>query len=268
MEPSNATGLFESEYFVVDKKEEPKPTIVSKYFDMDSSQEIIKKEKSVLVVSEKKPVEEISSIAQEIIAQENKAENIDKIDEQAKISDKTKGSASEDNDFNKFARYDIKDIEKILHDSRAIESKNDKVRIEQVWKNMTRGARPEHLSIIETLQEGKVAVVGNKEFIIALPNVSLCNIVMRRKFKDVAIRILYNLLGEKYDYVALPIDVWTSKSREYKEQYQIGIRFPTLKPLNVPGLEIMTAEIEFQSKNDKTINKTIELFGKENIEIE
>ena len=38
-------------------------------------------------------------------------------------------------------------------------ARNDKVRIEQVWKNMTRGARREHLSIIETLQEGKVAVV-------------------------------------------------------------------------------------------------------------
>ena len=133
---------------------------------------------------------------------------------------------------------------------------------------MTRGARPEHLSIIETLQEGKVAVVGNKEFIIVFPNVSICNIVMRRKFKDVAIRILYNLLGDTYDYVALPIDVWTRKSREYKEQYQIGIRFPTLKPLNVPGLEIASDVEEYQSKTDRTIDKTIELFGKDNVEIE
>ena len=117
-------------------------------------------------------------------------------------------------------------------------------------------------------KEGKVTVVGSKEFIIALPNVSLCNIVMRRKFKDVAIRILYNLLGESYDYVALPIDVWTSKSREYKEQYQIGIKYPTLRPLNVPGLEISQNEVDFQSKSDKTINKTLELFGKDNVEIE
>ena len=91
---------------------------------------------------------------------------------------------------------------------------------------------------------------------------------MRRKFKDVAIRILYNLLGDTYDYVALPIDVWTRKSREYKEQYQIGIRFPTLKPLNVPGLEIASDVEEYQSKTDRTIDKTIELFGKDNVEIE
>ena len=91
---------------------------------------------------------------------------------------------------------------------------------------------------------------------------------MRRKFKDVAIRILYNLLGDTYDYVALPIDVWTSKSREYKEQYQIGIKYPTLRPLNVPGLEIVSEKMEFVSKNDKTINKTLELFGKDNVEIE
>ena len=165
----------------------------------------------------------------------------------------------------KFASYNIKDIEQILHDSRTFEAKNDKARIEQIWKNMTRGAKPEYLSIIETLQEGKVAVVGNKEFIIVFPNVSLCNIVMRRKFKDLAIRMLYNLLGDTYDYAALPIDAWTSKSREYKEQYQIGIKFPTLKPLNIAGLEISSDETEYMSNNDKTIEKTIELFGKENI---
>ena len=99
----------------------------------------------------------------------------------------------------KFASYNIKYIEQILHDSRSIEARNDKVRIEQVWKNMTRGARPQDLSIIETLQTGKVAVVGNKEFIIVFPNVSICNIVMRRKFKDVAIRI-FNMYHDGLSY--------------------------------------------------------------------
>ena len=252
-------GLFESDYFVHQQKPEQEVIPQTNYFDFNNSQEIINKEKSILVVSEKKTKEE-TSIAKDIIALESEPEvkiAVSEVKEEAKVENK-----------DKFASYNIKDIEQILHDSRAIESKNDKVRIEQVWRNMTRGARPEHLSVIETLQEGKVAVVGSKEFIIVFPNVSLCNIVMRRKFKDVAIRILYNLLGDTYDYAALPIDVWTSKSREYKEQYQIGIKYPTLRPLNVPGLEIASEKIEFISKNDKTINKTLELFGKDNVEIE
>ena len=252
-------GLFESETPVVAQKEiveEP----VSNYFALDN-EEVIQKEKSILVVGEKRSIDERGSISKDIIAletekDENNSMSFDK-------DDKNDGVVKD-----KFAYYNIKDIEQILHDSRAIEAKNDKARIEQVWKNMTRGARPEFLSVIETLQEGKVVVVGNKEFIIVFPNVSLCNIVMRRKFKDIAIRLLYGLLGDTYDYAALPIDVWTSKSREYKEQYQIGIRFPVLKPLNVPGLEIANGEAEYKSKKDQTIEKTIELFGKENIIIE
>ena len=252
-------GLFESETPVVAQKEiveEP----VSNYFALDN-EEVIQKEKSILVVGEKRSIDERESISKDIIALETEK------DENNSVSfDKDDKNDSVIKD--KFAYYNIKDIEQILHDSRAIEAKNDKARIEQVWKNMTRGARPEFLSVIETLQEGKVVVVGNKEFIIVFPNVSLCNIVMRRKFKDIAIRLLYGLLGDTYDYAALPIDVWTSKSREYKEQYQIGIRFPVLKPLNVPGLEIANGEAEYKSKKDQTIEKTIELFGKENIIIE
>ena len=261
-EEKEQKGLFESEIIVNVEKEikEENITVESvNYFTVESNQEVVKTENPV--------IEEIRSIEKEIIEHENKSilANPSLNITQTYLSPK---ASSEKEVFDKFARYDIKDIEKILHDSRSIECKNDKVRIEQVWKNMSRGAKPEYLSVIETLQEGKVTVVGSKEFIIALPNVSLCNIVMRRKFKDVAIRILYNLLGESYDYVALPIDVWTSKSREYKEQYQIGIKYPTLRPLNVPGLEISQNEVDFQSKSDKTINKTLELFGKDNVEIE
>jgi len=255
-------GLFESEYFTPKAKETNESPVASKYFGIDN-EEIIHTEKSVLFVGEKRSVDENNTIAKDIISLEKEV-----IVEEKPVVLEEKETKIEEVVKDKFARYDIKDIEQILHDSRSMESKNDKVRIEQVWKNMTRGARPEYLSVIETLQEGKVAVVGNKEFIIVYPNVSLCNIVMRRKFKDIAIRILYNLLGDTYDYAALPIDVWTSKSREYKEQYQIGIKFPTLRPLNVAGLEIANEVEEYQSKNDKTIDRTIALFGKENVEIE
>lgn len=264
-------NLFGSEVtiFAKPKEEEKKDTVVSHYFDVDKGQEIIHKEKSTLVVAERKPVEPTSSLEQDIIALErentyNKSKEIAPKEEVKEIVDvKVEPEVKRD----KFASYNIKDIEQILHDSRAPEARNDKVRIEQVWKNMTRGARPEHLSIIETLQEGKIAVVGNKEFIIAFPNVALCNIVMRRKFKDIAIRILYNLLGDTYDYVALPNDTWSSKSIEYKQQYQIGIKYPTLKPLEVEGLEIKS-EQEYQTNTDRVINKTLKLFGEGNVDIE
>lgn len=274
----NSKGLFESDidYVPENKENISKPdVIVSQYFDVDKGHEVINKEKSTLVLSGRKENSGISSLEQDIIALEKndvfsrpKEETISvnkevKEDEDKKEVVVEKVAPKRD----KFASYNIKDIEQILHDSRIPESKNDKVRIEQVWKNMTRGAKPEQLSVIETLQEGQVAAVGNKEFIIVFANVSLCNIVMRRKFKDIAVRILYNLLGDTYDYVALPTETWTIKSKEYKQQYAIGIKAPTLKPIEVEGLEIRN-EDEYQTDTDKIIDKTIKLFGENNVDIE
>lgn len=266
VEQVNKHNLFDTASTIIERPvvEKKQNTVVSQYFDVNTGSEVINKEHSSIVIREKQEVEEGYSYEKDLINHENRYSDDFRQKEQPKEVENV--SLFEKDEKDKFASYNIKYIEQILHDSRAMESRNDKVRIEQVWKAMTRGARPEHLSIIETLQSGKVAVVGNKEFIIVFPSVNLCNIVMRPRFKDVAIRILYNLLGDKYNYIALPIDVWTSKSVEYKQQYQIGIKFPTLTPLNVPGLEVI--EEEYETDTDKVINRTLKMFGKDNVEIE
>ena len=80
------------------------------------------------------------------------------------------------------------------------------------------------------------------------------------------IGLRYKVGGDTYNYIALPIDVWTSKSVEYKQQYQIGIKFPTLSPINIPGLEIVQEEYETESQ--RAINKTLRMFGEDNVKIE
>ncbi len=257
-----SNGLFENDNFIEKEQEEP-----VKYYDEVNEQDVYSKQNSTLVISKKQDDENTDSLEKHIIALETETNkqndiNLTQIEES---KEEVIVEKPQEKDFDKFSKYDVKDIEQILHDSRSIEARNDKARIEQVWKNMTRGARPEHLSIIETLQDGKIVVVGNKEFIIVFSNVSMCNIVMRKKFKDVALRIIYNLLGDKYNYIALPIDVWSEKSIEYKQQYQIGIKFPELKPMVIPGLDIKE---DVETEKEKTINQTIELFGEGNVEIE
>jgi len=233
-------------------EEKPVKRVESTYFDIESNSHILVNENSTMVVTPKEE-EKVNSMFSSVVKKEQPAETV-------------APPQQEDAAKDKFASYNIKLIEQLLHDSRSVEARNDKVRIEQVWKNMTRGARPEALSIIETLQTGMVAVVGNKEFVIAFPNVGLCNIVMRPKFKTAAIRVLYNLLGETYNYVALPNDVWSRLSADYKGQYQMGIKYPTLRPLNIPGLEVI--KDEYETDTEKIINKTLKLFGEENVKIE
>lgn len=254
-------GLFETASSIIERPvvEKKSNNVVSKYFDVEKGEKVINKERSSIVVREKPETNNDYALEQDIIARES---------EDVKEAEPVVETPQEGFAKDKFASYNVKYIEQLMHDSRSIESRNDKVRIEQLWKVMTRGARPEYLSIMETLQEGKIAVVGNKEFIIVFPNASLCNQVMRAKFKDIAIRILHELLGDTYNYIALPVDVWTAKSIEYKQQYQIGIKYPTLKPLDIKGLEIISDDEEYENENEKAINQTIEMFGRDNINFE
>lgn len=253
-------GLFETASSIIDRPavEKKSNNVVSQFFDSEKGEEVINKELSSIVV--KKKTNETYELEKDLIARETaydpfyskapvpETENNNIIHEEEHIGDK-------------FATYNIKYIEQILHDSRAIEARNDKARIEQIWKVMNKGARPENFTIIETLQEGKVVAVGNKEFIIVFSSVELCNQVMRARFKDVALRILYELLGDRYNYVALPIDAWTAKSVEYKQQYQIGTKFPTLTPLNIKGLEILSNDEEYRNDKEQAIDQTIKMFG-------
>ena len=270
--------LFETETVIPEIKEvKPASPVQSSYFEMENNTKVLIKENSTMVITKK---EENNSDNESVVKPDVRLEFNTEIVNETKVEEPTdmfnadvitKENAvvtneSQDSEKDKFASYNIKFIEQILHDSRSIEARNDKVRIEQVWKNMTRGARPEALSIIETLQTGMVAVVGNKEFIIAFPNVGLCNIVMRPKFKTSAVRVLYNLLGETYNYVALPTDAWSKVSSEYKGQYQMGNKYPTLKPLNIPGLEVI--KDEYETDTEKIINRTLKLFGEGNVKIE
>lgn len=261
-------GLFEIGNTNIINESQPKkePTsenvITNKYFDVLENAEVIHKEHSSLVIREKKQ-ETDYELEKVLIAQESKRVSDEK---QETEEIKTPSVVNESRD--KFSSYNVKYIEQILHDSRSIESKNDKTRIDQLWKIMSRGARPDQLPIIETLQEGKIVVVGNKEFIITYPNVNLCNQVMRTKFKDIALRILYNLLGDTYNYIALPADQWLSKSVEYKQQYQIGIKYPTLSPLDIKDLEIVPENDEYRDGTQKSIDKTISIFGKNKINFE
>ena len=248
------TGLFETEPVIVPMKEEVKQKPVSSiYFDVNTNSQVIHNEHSSIVIRQKEEVLPVEEVEQNVVVEnDNVNNNVVKVEEEPQKD--------------KLASYNVKYIEQILHDSRSIEARNDKVRMEQVWKNMTRGARPEQLAVIEVLQAGMVAVVGNKQFIISFPDVRLCNMVMRSNFKEVAVRILYNLLGDKYNYIALPNDAWSKVSAEYKGQYQIGIKYPTLTPLKIVGLEVI--EEEYESDTQKAINKTLKMFGQDNVKIE
>lgn len=168
-----------------------------------------------------------------------------------------------------YSTYDARIIERILHDSRTEEARKDRDAINHLWKNLDRGIEPSLISTAEILKEAIVGAVGNKELILVFDSATTVNQVMRPRFKNLARRVFeYALNIDIKYYMALPKDTWIEKRTEYINQYNIGIKYPTLQPINNPELYEVIDEEEYVDDRQKTIEKTIELFGEDLVKVE
>jgi hypothetical protein len=106
-----------------------------------------------------------------------------------------------DEEFNSFS---VSVLERILHSSRNTQAREDKVRIINLWKNLTRNCSPETLRVAQLLQDGQIVAVGEKEFVLVYSSTPLCNQVMKTKFKRQSLQLLYEVLEDVYNYMAIP----------------------------------------------------------------
>jgi DNA polymerase-3 subunit gamma/tau len=166
----------------------------------------------------------------------------------------------------RFLSYDVEILERILNDARTQEARNDNKRVLQIWEHIGENAPQEMRMVVDLLSKGKVVAVGNKQFIITYPTSTLCNQVMRTSFKEKSLRLLYNELGDTYNYMALPESIWLDKRREYISQYNIGFTNPKLTPINDPTLVVITSQ--YRDPKETVINKTIEMFGSDIVKVE
>lgn len=165
-----------------------------------------------------------------------------------------------------YQSYDIRIVENILNQAFSHEARADMVRINKLWAELEKDVDPINLGIAEMLKDGNVVAVGNKEFIITYKTAALCNQVMRSSFKNKALVILKNKLGDEYNYIALPEKIWLEKRQEYIDQYTIGIKYPKLKPINDPELVIYSQE--YVDPKDQIIDKLKSVFGDDIVNVE
>ena len=112
-----------------------------------------------------------------------------------------------------------------------------------------------------------MTAVSSKEIVITYSDYASCNRIMRPSFKNKALHLLYDLLGDIYQYIALPEDIWASLRKEFIGQYSMGIR-PLLSPLDPKTLSLLQIKDDYQDPKDEVINKTLNFFGQDLIEIE
>ena len=71
-------------------------------------------------------------------------------------------------------------------------------------------------------------------------------------------KLLYDLLGDDYNYLAITLEQWTLKRQEYANQYVIGIKYPKLTPFTDPNLKVVINEDDEDDAMKKVI---IDIFG-------
>ena len=214
-------------------------------------------------VEEKKPVEEATSTS-EILRSEREAKeplvvDRDKLREDLQNSRPIPSTTSEK--VATCSTYDVKIIEKILHEARTEAGRNDRERVTRTWRLLDSNTDPKFSGIADRLKQGRISAVGVREFIITFASSTLCNQVMKTDFKAKAAELFKIYLGDTYDYIALPEKIWLEKREEYINQYNNGIIYPTLTPINDPNLVIIKPDQEYKDPNEKICEDAKDKFG-------
>ena len=244
----------DEESVIVEDKPVYKPSTVQEEFK--PAEEITKAEES-------KPVEEVTSTS-EILRSEREAKeplvvDRDKLREDLQNSRPIPAPTSEK--AVTCSTYDVKVIEKILHEARTEAGRNDRERVTRTWRLLDSNTDPQFSGIADRLKQGRISAVGVREFIITFASSTLCNQVMKADFKAKAAELFKIYLGDTYDYIALPEKIWLEKREEYINQYNNGIIYPTLTPINDPNLVIIKPDQEYKDPNEKICEDAKDKFG-------
>lgn len=162
-----------------------------------------------------------------------------------------------EDDLDEYERYDIKVLERIMNDGRNPKWASEMQRITNLWMNLLDVVSNDKRAIADLLQEGIIRVVGDHEFVITYDNPQVCNQVMSRKFKRKALKLLYDLLSDDYNYLAITNEQWLLKRQEYSRQYNMGFSSIKLTPFTDPNLHISLEEDE----DEQIIKKNKDVFG-------
>lgn len=161
--------------------------------------------------------------------------------------------------------YDIKIVERILHESREKETRLEKGKLISDWPKIPNylGDNPTLEATACLLRDGTLTANGKNELLIVYSDPSLCNHLMSTRVHKEACGILRMAFGKDYDFIALPENTWQEKRKEYYSQYAIGIPFPVLSPINNPSLKsIVTKE---EPKKEGVFNRVSSFFGSSKI---
>lgn len=158
--------------------------------------------------------------------------------------------------------YDVRIVERILHESRELECREEKGRLVSAWPKLEDKVGYVLSPIAKILLDGKLVANGKKELLIVYPSATICNHIMEPKNYIDAKQVLRITFGKDYEFLALPENTWQEKRTEYIGQHSIGIRYPKLTPIKNPELKVIIPNYEeINQKQKRPLQQAKSFFG-------
>lgn len=165
--------------------------------------------------------------------------------------------------------YDVRIVERILHESRELECREEKARLIAGWNKLDDKVGYMLAGVSRILMDGKLAANGKREILIVFPSATMCNHLMEQKNYIDAKQVLRITFGKDYDFLALPENTWQEKRKEYIGQYGVGIKYPKLTPINNPELTVVTVNYDqIKDTPKKPLQQARAFFGNDIVEEE
>ena len=165
--------------------------------------------------------------------------------------------------------YDIRIVERILHEARELECREEKARLINAWSKLEDKVGYVLAPVAKILLDGKMVANGKHEILIVYPSATICNHLMEPKNYVDAKQVLRITFGKDYDFLALPENTWQEKRSEYIVQYGVGIKYPKLSPIHNPELNVVT--VNYNQMNNlpkKPLQQAKAFFGSAIVEEE
>lgn len=165
--------------------------------------------------------------------------------------------------------YDVKIIERILHEARGLDCREDKIRLVNSWSKLEDKVGYVLAPIAKLLKDGKMVANGKEEILIVYPTATICNHLMEPKNHIDAKQVLRITFGKDYDFLALPENTWQEKRSEYVGQFGVGIKYPRLTPITNPELNVVMVNYDqIESTQKKPLQQARAFFGSAIVEEE
>lgn len=251
----------------LNKVEEKVNNVENKISDLEKADSSIKDElsklKQVSVIN--KPVEKKVEVKQETpVTKPVEQEYVKPVEEKRVIVSNESNTLQTHKNV-----YDVRIVERILHEARDIECREEKVRLVNGWKRLDDKVGYVLSPIAKMLIDSKLVANGKNELLIVYPTATLCNHMMEPKNYNDAKQVLRITFGKDYDYLALPENTWQEKRGEYIGQYGVGIKYPKLTPINNKELNVVTVNYkQMESYQKKPLQQAKAFFGSALVEEE